>query len=60
MFSERTARLGDASNCGSFGRMKALLNEVWAVNDYNLSKGIKQSIHWRETMQQKGWEFLLI
>ena len=60
MFSERTARLGDASNSGSFGRMKALLNEVWSVNDYNLSKGIKQSVHWRDTMQQKGWDFLLI
>ena len=40
--------------------MKALLNEVWSVNDYNLAKGIKQSVHWRDTMQQKGWDFLLI
>ncbi|XPT02080.1 DNA-binding transcriptional regulator ume6 [Ascochyta lentis] len=60
MFSERTSRLGDASNSGSFGRMKALLDEVWAVNDHNLSKGIKQSVHWRDTMHQKGWDFLLI
>ncbi|KAJ8107639.1 hypothetical protein OPT61_g8726 [Boeremia exigua] len=60
MFAERSTRLGDAANSGSFGRMKALLNEVWAVNDYNLSKGVKQSVHWRDTMQQKGWDFLLI
>lgn len=60
MFSERAALLGEAANFGSFGRVKELLQEVWRVNDDNLAKGITQSIHWRDTMRQKGWDFLLI
>jgi hypothetical protein len=60
MFSERASRLGSAASSGSFGRMKELLGEVWRVNDANLTKGIKQSVHWRDTMQQRGWDFLLI
>ena len=60
MFSERASRLGAAASTGSFGRMKELLGEVWRVNDANLTKGIKQSVHWRDTMQQRGWDFLLI
>jgi hypothetical protein len=60
MFSERVHRLGEASEFGSFGRVKELLKDVWHINDDNLAKGDKQSVHWRNTMQQKGWEFLLI
>ena len=60
MFSERASRLGAAASTGSFGRMKELLGEVWRVNDANLTKGIKQSVHWRDTMQQRVWDFLLI
>lgn len=60
MFAERSALLGDAANFGSYGRAKELLTEVWRVNDDNLVKGSTQSVHWRDTMRQKGWDFLLI
>jgi hypothetical protein len=60
MLSQRASQLGAASELGSFGRVKALLSEVWLVNDHNLAKGTIQSVHWRDTMRQKGWEFLLI
>jgi hypothetical protein len=60
MFSQRASLIGDASEFGSFGRVKELLSEVWRVNDHNLAKGTIQSVHWRDTMQQKGWDFLLI
>jgi len=60
MFAHRANQLGDASNFGSFGRVKELLSEVWRINDNKLAKGSIQSVHWRDTMQQKGWDFLLI
>jgi hypothetical protein len=60
MFTERSMRLGEASEFGSFGRVKELLKDVWRVNDTALANGDKQSVHWRDTMQQKGWDFLLI
>ncbi|KAF2280838.1 uncharacterized protein EI97DRAFT_366633 [Westerdykella ornata] len=60
MFADRSARLGEASNFGSFGRIKELLKDVWSFNDAALANGDKQSVHWRDMMQQKGWDFLLI
>jgi hypothetical protein len=60
MFAQRASLIGDASEFGSFGRVQELLSEVWRVNDHNLAKGTIQSVHWRDTMQQKGWDFLLI
>ncbi|ORX96079.1 fungal-specific transcription factor domain-domain-containing protein [Clohesyomyces aquaticus] len=60
MFSERATRLGEAADFGSFGRIKELLKDVWRINDDALAQGNKQSVHWRDTMQQKGWDFLLI
>ncbi|KAF1998091.1 hypothetical protein P154DRAFT_439891 [Amniculicola lignicola CBS 123094] len=60
MFSDRATRLGEASEFGSFGRIKELLKDVWRINDDALAKGDKQSVHWRDTMRQKGWDFLLI
>jgi hypothetical protein len=60
MFSERSNRLGEASEFGSFGRIKELLKDVWRINDDALAKGDKQNVHWRDVMQQKGWDFLLI
>ncbi|KAF2854692.1 C6 sexual development transcription factor-like protein NosA [Plenodomus tracheiphilus IPT5] len=60
MFAERSALLGDAANYGSYGKVRELLNQVWLVNDDNLAKGSTQSIHWRDMMRQKGWDFLLI
>jgi len=60
MFTERTMRLGDASDFGSFGRLKAILNDTWSTNDAAFARGQKQSVHWRDTMHQKGWDVLLI
>ncbi|KAI4609578.1 uncharacterized protein J4E87_005393 [Alternaria ethzedia] len=60
MFAERSALLGEAANFGSYGRVKNLLEEVWQVNDDNLAKGNTQSVHWRDMMRQKNWDFLLI
>ncbi|KAF2197763.1 hypothetical protein GQ43DRAFT_380212 [Delitschia confertaspora ATCC 74209] len=60
MFSARATRMGTSSEFGSFGRIKELLKDVWRVNDDALSKGAKQNVHWRDVMQQKGWDFLLI
>lgn len=60
MFTERAKRLGEASNFGSFGRIKELLKDVWRINDDALANGDKQSVHWRDTMRQKSWDFLLI
>jgi hypothetical protein len=60
MFSERSALLGEAAEFGSYGRVKELLSEVWRVNDDNLANGNTQSVHWRDMMHQKGWDFLLI
>jgi C6 transcription factor Pro1 len=60
MFAERSEKLGAASDLGSFGRVKELLKDVWRINDDALAKGDRQSVHWRDTMRQKGWDFLLI
>lgn len=60
MFEERCRSLGDASNFGSFGRISELLGDVWHINDANASRGEYKGVHWRDVMQQKGWEFLLI
>ncbi|KAF2645687.1 C6 sexual development transcription factor-like protein NosA [Massarina eburnea CBS 473.64] len=60
MFADRANRMGEASHFGSFGRIKELLKDVWRINDDALARGDKQSVHWRDTMQQKGWDFLLI
>ncbi|PVI00266.1 hypothetical protein DM02DRAFT_527404 [Periconia macrospinosa] len=60
MFADRAARMGEASEFGSFGRIKELLKDVWRINDDALANGDKQSVHWRDTMRQKGWDFLLI
>ena len=60
MFEGRASRLGEASEFGSFGRIKELLKDVWRINDDALAKGDKQNVHWRDVMRQKGWDFLLI
>jgi C6 transcription factor Pro1 len=60
MFADRAARLGESSDFGSFGRIKELLKDVWRVNDESLARGERQSVHWRDAMRQKGWDFLLI
>lgn len=60
MFADRAARLGEASDFGSFGRVKELLKDVWNTNDDALFRGERQYVHWRDVMRGKGWDFLLI
>jgi len=70
-FEDRIAQLGDQAHCGSFGRMTSLVRECWVQNDSlssggastpgsNASEAAPLHIHWRDIMQMKGWEFLLI
>ena len=60
VFAERIARMGDHAEFGSFGRMTRLLQEVWRINDMPRPNGERQNVHWRDVMQQQGWDFLLI
>jgi C6 transcription factor Pro1 len=61
-FEERLMALGDLANFGSFGRVARLLNEVWGRADGRLSpsEGEAHYVSWRDVMQMKGWDFLLI
>ncbi|KAI4138117.1 MAG: hypothetical protein L6R39_006955 [Caloplaca ligustica] len=56
----RIASLGEHAEFGSFGRMVRLLQEVWRQSDEAIRTGSGQNVHWRDVMQQKGWDFLLI
>jgi C6 transcription factor Pro1 len=60
MFNERCQRMGEAAEFGSLGRVKELLKDVWHTNDAAFTRGERQSVHWRDVMLQKGWDFLLI
>ncbi|CAK1368292.1 unnamed protein product [Cercospora beticola] len=60
MFEERCDRLGEAANFGSFGRVRELLKDMWQINDNAASSGDLQGIRWRDAIQSKGWDFLLI
>ena len=57
--ANRVAHLGEHAEFGSFGRMVCLLQEVWRQSD-GQGEGTSQDVHWRDVMQQKGWDFLLI
>jgi C6 transcription factor Pro1 len=57
---DRCAKLGEAAQFGSFGRAREILKDVWQHNDEAAARGEKQSVHWRDVMRQKGWDFLLI
>ena len=59
-FRTRCAYLGEEAEFGSFGRMKHVLEEVWQQTDANAHAGVVQDVHWRDVMQQKGWDYLLI
>ncbi|KAL8922932.1 MAG: hypothetical protein Q9208_004894 [Pyrenodesmia sp. 3 TL-2023] len=58
--ASRIASLGEHAEFGSFGRMVRLLQEVWRQSDEAIRIGSGQNVHWRDVMQQKGWDFLLI
>ncbi|KAF8863400.1 putative transcriptional regulatory protein pro-1 [Acephala macrosclerotiorum] len=61
-FEERLMGLGELANFGSFGRVACLLKEVWGHVDGRLSPGGGEAhyVSWRDVMQMKGWDFLLI
>ncbi|KAI2635964.1 fungal-specific transcription factor domain-containing protein [Xylaria nigripes] len=65
-FNDRIAQLGAASNSGSFGAVMALLHEVWqqvdSVQPNPNTAGSTEApyISWRDVMQAKGWDYLLI
>jgi hypothetical protein len=61
-FTDRVVELGDAANVGSFGRVKEVLNEVWTRLDSGCTPGGTASgyVSWRNVMQERGWDFLLI
>ncbi|KAL8419630.1 hypothetical protein RB594_002714 [Gaeumannomyces avenae] len=74
-FEDRIAQLGDRAVLGSFGRVVSLLRETWLEGDRLAhqsqsctptsassdcgSAGVAY-IHWRDVMQMKGWDYLLI
>lgn len=60
MFEERCLRLGEAADFGSFGRIRQLFEDIWKINEAGFVAGDYQSVHWRDVMQQKGWDSLLI
>lgn len=59
-FTNRIAYLEEHAQFGSFGRMVRLLQEVWRQADREDGARERQNVHWRDVMQQKGWDFLLI
>lgn len=68
-FEDRVAQLGEQGNSGSFSRMTTLLQEVWLQNDALAtvsppsspgSDAARPYIHWRDVMQSKGWDLLII
>jgi hypothetical protein len=62
LFNDRILCLGDLSNFGSFGRVVCLLKEVWSRVDGQMTPGGSEAqyVSWRDVMQTKGWDFLLI
>lgn len=60
MFAQRCAKLGDAANFGSFGRIREILATIWARNDAAAERGDHSGVHWREVTGEKDWDFLLI
>ena len=60
-FAERVVGLGELADHGSFGRVAYLLKEVWSHVDVPTPGGSEAHyVSWRDIMQMKGWDFLLI
>ena len=56
-FARRLDAMGpDLAGTGSFGRMVRLVHEVWHQTDLQVGS----VVHWRDVMQQRGWDDLLI
>jgi C6 transcription factor Pro1 len=62
LFTDRIMGLGDLAETGSFGRVVCLLREVWSHVDGQTTPGGSEApyISWRNVMEMKGWDFLLI
>lgn len=60
VFADRISQLGEHAEFGSFGRMVRLLQEVWYQSGESDPTSESRDVHWRDVMQQKGWDFLLI
>lgn len=65
--TERVATLGDLGEYGSFGKMAALLQEVWRqsaeqeIHSPAYAGGRRRNVHWRDVMMQhEGWQDLLL
>ncbi|OWP07521.1 hypothetical protein B2J93_8973 [Marssonina coronariae] len=62
-FGDRLHGLGDLAGVGSFGRVAGLLQETWRSVDARYRPGGAEAapyVSWRDVMQRKGWDFLLI
>ncbi|KZF24791.1 hypothetical protein L228DRAFT_245806 [Xylona heveae TC161] len=62
-FTDRVERLGEHAAFGSFGRMVRLIQEVWRRGDESAAASPEngaQCVHWRDVMQQNGWDYLLL
>lgn len=67
-FEERMAQLGEMGNFGAIGRVATLLRETWMQAEAQVKISTPTSdggemvpyIHWRDIMQMKGWDFLLL
>ncbi|KAK6864712.1 Transcriptional regulatory protein pro1 [Apiospora arundinis] len=66
LFEERIAQIGDGVSYGSFGGVTTLLRDIWQQADsFAASPNATGSaevpyISWRDTMQMKQWDYLLI
>ena len=60
IFTDRSNAMGRSASFGAFSRMTEALHATWETNDSELSGGRRQSVHWRDVMQHKGWDCLLI
>ena len=62
LFQDRITGLGELSDVGSFGQVVCLLREVWSHVDGQAALGGSEAQHvsWRDVMQMKDWDFLLI
>jgi len=74
-FNARLANLGQEACLGALGRVADVLRDLWLQNDRLMQSNSpvlgspkadtittenKQSVHWRDVMKQRGWDFLLI
>ncbi|TWU71161.1 hypothetical protein ED733_002380 [Metarhizium rileyi] len=67
-FEDRVAQLGRDALCGAFGRMVTVVQEVWiqadglaqAATPGSCAPEMQPYVNWRDVMQAKHWDYLLI